>query len=82
MQNKNLILLLKSLMITGISLILLGIYFHLYNSTIEAMGVTGIIISAACVAVGMILSIPTKMVVTFMLVNREIKQNIKKNPRH
>lgn len=60
MQNKNLILLLKSLMITGISLILLGIYFHLYNSTIEAMGITGIIISAACVAVGMILSIPTK----------------------
>jgi hypothetical protein len=38
------------------------------------MGVNGIIISAACVAVGMILSIPTKMVITFMLVNREIKQ--------
>lgn len=74
MLDKNFVCLLKSLMLVGITLILLGIYLHLYNATIESMGVNGIIISAACVAVGMILSIPTKMVITFMLVNREIKQ--------
>lgn len=70
-------LLLKSLMMTGIFLIMLGVYFHLYNATIEAMGVNGIIISAGCVAIGMILSIPTKMAITFFLVNREIKQDLK-----
>ena len=35
------------------------------------MGVKGIIISAVCVAVGMALSLPTKMYLTFLLVKRE-----------
>jgi hypothetical protein len=78
MRDKSFILLLKCLMAIGIFLIILGIYFHLYNSTIASMGVNGIIVSAACVAIGMILSIPTKMVITFLLVNREINQNLKK----
>jgi hypothetical protein len=81
MLCKNLVLLLKSLMLIGITLILLGIYLHLYSSTIESMGVNGIIISSACVAVGMVLSIPTKMVITFMLVNREIKQTARQKSR-
>ncbi|MFB2726819.1 hypothetical protein ACE02H_05060 [Shewanella mangrovisoli] len=41
------------------------------NQTVEAMGVKGIIISAVCVAVGMALSLPTKMYLTFLLVKRE-----------
>jgi hypothetical protein len=59
----------------GVCLILLGVYFHLFNQTIEQMGVNGIIISAACVAIGMALSLPTKMFLTFVLMKREIEQD-------
>jgi len=38
------------------------------------MGVTGIIISACCVAIGMAMSLPTKMYLTFVLVKREQEQ--------
>jgi hypothetical protein len=71
MSDKKLILLLKIVMAIGFILILLGVYFHLFNQTIKEMGVNGIIISAACVAVGMALSLPTKMFLTFILVKRE-----------
>jgi hypothetical membrane protein len=70
-SNSSLIKGLKIVMVTGIFLILIGVYFHNFNETIEEMGVTGIVISACCVAVGMILSIPTKMYLTFLLVKRE-----------
>nr|WP_283103379.1 hypothetical protein [Shewanella aestuarii] len=62
---------LKTSITIGICLILLGIYLHNFNETIEAMGVRGIIISAMCVAFGMVLSLPTKMYLTFLLVKRE-----------
>ena len=71
MTNHQLILLLKIIMIIGICLIGLGIYFHMYSETMHELGVTGIIISACCVAIGMIMSIPTKMYLTFVLVQRE-----------
>ncbi|GGN75404.1 hypothetical protein [Shewanella aestuarii] len=71
MTNKTLIFLLKTSITIGICLILLGIYLHNFNETIEAMGVRGIIISAMCVAFGMVLSLPTKMYLTFLLVKRE-----------
>lgn len=71
MSDKKLILLLKIVMAIGFTLILLGVYFHLFNQTIKEMGVNGIIISAACVAIGMALSLPTKMFLTFILVKRE-----------
>jgi hypothetical protein len=74
MSDEALIRLLKILMLTGISLILLGVYFHMYNETIESMGVTGILISACTVAIGMIMSLPTKMFLTFLLVKREQDQ--------
>lgn len=73
MKDKTIIVLLKVVMSIGISLIALGVYFHLFDSRIEEMGVEGIIISAACVALGMILSLPTKMFLTFILVNREME---------
>lgn len=78
MLDKNIMRLLKCLMTTGILLIILGIYFHFYNGTIEEMGIKGIIISAGFLAVGMIISIPSKMLITFLLVNREIEQDLKK----
>jgi hypothetical protein len=38
---------------------------------IEEIGVNGIMISAVCIALGMILSLPTKMYLTIILVKRE-----------
>lgn len=71
MTDKTLITVLKIIMTTGLCLIALGVYFHLYSEAIEQMGVTGMIISACCVAIGMIMSLPTKMFLTFVLVKRE-----------
>ena len=71
MKDEKIIRLLKVIMVVGILLILTGIYLHMYEPRIEAMGVTGILISAAFVAFGMILSLPTKMFITFLLVKRE-----------
>ncbi len=71
MTDQTLIRLLKAIMVSGFCLILLGIYFHMYNQTIHEMGVTGIVISACCVAIGMIMSLPTKMYLTFVLVKLE-----------
>lgn len=70
-SDAKLIRILQIVMVSGLVLILLGIYFHMYNDTIEAMGVTGIVISACSVAMGMIMSLPTKMYLTFVLVKRE-----------
>lgn len=75
MTDQNLVRLLKVIMTVGICLILSGVYCHMYSETIEEMGVTGIVISACLVAVGMILSLPTKMYLTFVLVRREADEN-------
>nr|WP_258405611.1 hypothetical protein [Shewanella zhangzhouensis] len=71
MRDETLIRVLKTLMLLGISLILLGVYLHNFNDAVEAMGVRGIILSALCVAIGMALSLPTKMYLTFVFVRRE-----------
>lgn len=71
MTDKKLMLILKTCITIGILLILLGVYLHNFSEMIEAMGVKGIIISAMCIALGMILSLPTKMYLTFILVKRE-----------
>ncbi|WP_448567743.1 hypothetical protein [Thalassotalea ganghwensis] len=55
----------------GIVLLLLGHYFISYAHLPEKMGVSGMIISAACIALGLIFSLPTKMYLTFLLVKRE-----------
>jgi len=81
MTDKKIILTLKIIIVLGISLILLGVYFHLFNQTIEEMGVNGIIISAGCVAIGMALSLPTKMFLTFLLVKREMDQDKEKSSK-
>lgn len=71
MNDRKVILILKTVMVIGLSFIGIGVYCHLYSETIHNMGVTGIIISACFVAIGMIMSLPTKMYLTFVLVNRE-----------
>ncbi|WP_395345097.1 hypothetical protein PN836_009675 [Ningiella sp. W23] len=71
LSDTTIIRTLKIVMSIGIVFILLGVYFHMFNETIEEMGVTGILISAIFVALGMIMSLPTKMFLTFVLVNRE-----------
>ncbi|PKG58684.1 MULTISPECIES: hypothetical protein [unclassified Shewanella] len=74
MADAKLILLLKTCITLGVLLILLGIYCHNFSASVEAMGVNGIIISAMCIAFGMVLSLPTKMYLTFILVRRESEQ--------
>jgi hypothetical protein len=73
--DAKLILLLKTCITLGVLLILLGIYCHNFSASVEAMGVNGIIISAMCIAFGMVLSLPTKMYLTFILVKREADNN-------
>ncbi|GAA0820199.1 hypothetical protein KO495_06540 [Colwellia sp. D2M02] len=71
MNEDTLIKLLKTSIGIGLCLLLLGIYLHNFSETMEAMGVTGIIISAVCIALGLVFSLPTKMYLTFILVKRE-----------
>lgn len=71
MTEQNLIKLLKVSISIGLCLLLLGIYLHNFSEYMESLGVTGIIISAVCIAFGLIFSLPTKMYLTFLLVKRE-----------
>ncbi|WP_107852994.1 hypothetical protein [Oceanimonas marisflavi] len=73
MTSTMLIRIMKIAMSIGIALIVLGVYLH-NSSHMEALGVNGILISAGCVAVGMVLSLPTKMYLTFVLMKRENDQ--------
>jgi uncharacterized membrane protein len=75
MTENTLIRLLKTSIVIGLILILLGIYLHNFSDYMASLGVTGIIISAVCIAFGMIFSLPTKMYLTFILVKRETDQN-------
>ena len=78
MNNHQLLILLKVIMTIGLCLIGLGVYLHMFSETMHEMGVTGIVISACCVAIGMIMSLPTKMYITFILVQREAEQQEEK----
>jgi len=70
-MNKNKHRLLKVIMLLGISLILLGHYLISYLNFDETHGVTGIIISASCIALGLILSLPTKIYLTLVFMKNE-----------
>jgi hypothetical protein len=78
MSEETLIRLLKVSICVGLCLLLLGIYLHNFNEYMESLGVTGIIISAVCIAFGLIFSLPTKMYLTFLLVSREKDQSANK----
>jgi hypothetical protein len=74
MSEDKLITLLKSSIIIGLCLLLLGVYLHNFSDYMISLGVTGIIISASCIAFGLIFSLPTKMYLTFILVKREAEE--------
>jgi len=74
MSEQRLVTLLKISIGIGICLLLLGIYLHNFSDYMHSLGVTGIIISAVCIAFGLIFSLPTKMYLTFLLVKREAEQ--------
>jgi|TARA_B110000211_G_scaffold14041_1_gene14632 hypothetical protein len=77
----------KVFIVLGISLLILGHYLLSYADLPATMGVSGIIISASCIAFGLIFSLPTKMYLTFLLMkreqanqqNNEIENEIEKN---
>ena len=71
MKNRQIIKVLKSIMFTGIALILFGHYLLSGLKIHESMGVPGIIIIAACIAVGLIMSLPTKIYLTILLMQSE-----------
>ena len=74
MTNNKVLLILKIVMAIGITFICIGVYCHLFSETIHAMGVKGMIISGAFVAIGMAMSLPTKMFLTFVWVEHENKK--------
>ena len=63
--------LLKVIMLIGIILIISGHYLLSYSSIPETYGVNGLIFSGALMAFGIILSLPTKMYLTFIFVKNE-----------
>lgn len=71
MNDQKLVKVLKGIMIVGILLIITGVYLHNFSEAMDEMGPKGIIISAICVAVGMIMSLPTKMYLTILLMKLE-----------
>jgi hypothetical protein len=80
-SDLRLILLMKISIGIGLCLLLLGIYLHLCSDYIASLGVSGIIISAMCVAFGLVFSLPTKMYLTFLLMKREAELN-ENHPRN
>lgn len=62
---------LKLMMWCGITLILFGHYLWVGAKLPETMGVPGIIIVALCCAFGLILSLPTKIYLTILLMQYE-----------
>ncbi|MDX1536950.1 hypothetical protein [Arsukibacterium sp.] len=62
---------LKLMMLLGIALIILGHFLWKGLNLPQTMGVPGIILVAACCAVGLILSLPTKIYLTLLLMQHE-----------
>lgn len=86
MRDNTLIRLLKGVMLLGCAIFLLGHYLWAFADLPEKMGIHGIVIVAACCALGLILSLPTKIYLTMLLMQWEEKprqhnsKHIGKNP--
>lgn len=65
---------LKVAIVIGLSLLGTGHYLLEYANLPETMGVNGMIISASCIAFGLVFSLPTKMYLTFLLMKREAEK--------
>ena len=64
---------LKLVMALGLALIILGHYLWVVVKLPQTMGVSGIILVAALSAVGLIMSLPTKIYLTLLLMEHERK---------
>ncbi len=71
MSEKSLITLLKVVIVLGLCLIGLGYYLINVAHIEQSMGVSGMMIGGGCYALGLILSLPTKMYLTFIWVTAE-----------
>lgn len=77
MRDTTLVFILKLLMLVGFAIFALGHYLWIFAALPETMGIKGIIIVAACCALGLALSLPTKIYLTMLLMQWEesAKQN-------
>lgn len=66
---------LKIIMILGVSLIVLGHIVLIYTFASSSSDYRGFIIGAACSAIGIVLSLPTKIYLTLVLMEHEHKVN-------
>lgn len=71
MSEKSLITLLKVVIMLGLCLIGLGYYLINVAHIEQSMGISGMMIGGGCYALGLILSLPTKMYLTFIWVTAE-----------
>lgn len=65
---------LKIIMLCGIGLLIFGHYLWSGLKLHETMGVQGIILIGLCCALGLILSLPTKIYLTLLLMKREAER--------
>ena len=70
-DNQKVLMIMKIAMVCGVCLLLLGHYLLSYTSFAETHGITGLMISGGMMAIGLILSLPTKMYLTFVFVKGE-----------
>lgn len=66
---------LKIIMILGVSLIVVGHIVLIYTFASSSSDYRGFIIGAACSAIGIVLSLPTKIYLTLVLMEHEHKVN-------
>jgi len=71
MRDQTLIRMLKIIMFCGLGLLVLGHYLWSGLQLQQTMGVPGIILIGLCCALGLILSLPTKIYLTILLMKNE-----------
>lgn len=74
-EDDKLLKILKIVMVVGILLFLFGHYLLSYYHIEETMGVAGLVIGASCMAFGLILSLPTKIYLTILMMKREAEKD-------
>lgn len=73
MSEVAIIRLLKTSIILGLCLIVIGHVLMVSSYFAQHFGIKGIITSAACIAIGVLLSLPTKIYLTILLTEAEAK---------
>ena len=63
-----------SLIIAGLSLVLVGLYFAVFTDIATQKGVDGVLTIAAFIAVGLFISVPAKIYLTLLLMQHNDKK--------